>query len=131
MYVTARSVELKSSTAFFADILGTLSYGDQVTILKEYGKWVEVRSVESPILSGWIVSSVLTAKRILTSPGNATTASADELALAGKGFNEEVENAYRQNGTLNYDAIDDMETEQIPGKDLFNFLLEGHLNRGE
>jgi hypothetical protein len=130
MYVTAKTVELKKSGAFFADTLGSLSYGAQVTVQHESGRWVEVKTIEAPVLTGWIASASLTTKRIIVS-GASTSASANEIALAGKGFNEEVENAYRQSGNLNYDAIDSMEAMTIPGKQLFSFLQEGHLARGE
>lgn len=130
MYVTGKTIEVKSSTAFFSDTLGTLSYGDPVAVLQQYGKWVQIRSLEPPVLSGWVAAASLTTKRILVSAGT-TSASANEIALAGKGFNQEVENVYRQNGTLNYDAIDAMEAIQIPNRQLFTFLQEGRLARGE
>jgi SH3-like domain-containing protein len=129
MYVTAKTIEVKSSTAFFADTLGTLSYGAPVSILQEYGKWLQIKSSELPELSGWVSATSLTSKRIIS--GSSTSASANELALAGKGFNQEVENAYRQNGALNYEAVDAMEAMSIPNRQLFSFLQEGRLARGE
>jgi uncharacterized protein YgiM (DUF1202 family) len=131
MYVTAKTIELKSSTAFFSDVRGTLEYGDQVTVLQEYGKWAEVKATEKQNISGWIAAANLTSKRLLSSRGTSASASANELALAGKGFNQEVEDAYKVNGNLNYDAVDAIEKEEIPSRELFNFLLEGHLARGE
>jgi uncharacterized protein YgiM (DUF1202 family) len=129
MYVTARTLEVKSSFGFFAEILGTLSYGAPVSVIQEYGKWAQVKSLDPPVVSGWVPAASLTSKRIIT--GSSTSASANEIALAGKGFNQEVENAYRQNGTLNYDAIDAMEEIRIPNRQLFSFLQEGRLARGE
>jgi SH3-like domain-containing protein len=129
MYVTAKTIEVKSSTSFFADTLGSLAYGAPVSVLQEYGKWAQIKSTEPPGLSGWVAVASLTAKRIIV--GSSTSASANEIALAGKGFNQEVENAYRQNGTLNYEAIDDMEAIRIPNRQLFSFLQEGRLARGE
>jgi hypothetical protein len=129
MYITAKTIEIKSSTAFFADTLGTLAYGAPVSVLQEYGKWALIRSSEQPELSGWIAATSLTTKRIIVN--SSTSASANEIALAGKGFNQEVENVYRQNGTLNYEAIDDMEAIRIPNRQLFSFLQEGRLARGE
>ncbi|WP_010254790.1 SH3 domain-containing protein [Treponema primitia] len=130
MYVTAKTIEVKSSTAFFSDTLGTMSYGDPVSVLQEYGKWVKISSLEPPAISGWVAAASLTTKRIIVSAGT-TSASANEIALAGKGFNQQVEDVYRQNGTLNYDAIDAMEALQIPNRQLFAFLQEGRLARGE
>jgi SH3-like domain-containing protein len=129
MYVTAKTIEVKSSTAFFADTLGSLAYGSPVSVLQEYGKWAQVKSAEPPEISGWVAAASLTSKRIIL--GSATSASADEIALAGKGFNQEVENVYRRNGALNYGAIDAMEAIRIPNRQLFSFLQEGRLARGE
>jgi SH3-like domain-containing protein len=129
MYVTAKTLEVKSSTAFFADTLGSLVYGAPVSILQEYGKWVQVKTSEPPELSGWVAAASLTTKRIIS--GSSTSASANEIALAGKGFNQEVENVYRQNGALNYEAIDEMEAIHISNRQLFSFLQEGRLARGE
>jgi hypothetical protein len=128
MYVTAKTIEIKKSTAFFADTLGTLSYGDPVSVLQENGKWVRIQSLKPPLIGGWVAAANLTTKRILA--GSSTSASANEIALAGKGFNQEVENAYKQNGALDYSAIDAMEAIQIPNRELFRFIQEGHLVRG-
>ncbi|MDR2078357.1 MAG: SH3 domain-containing protein [Treponema sp.] len=130
MYVSSKTVELKSSTGFFADTLGVLEYGDQVTVLEENGKWVKVTAVQRASVSGWIISANLTTKRIISS-GNRNTASADELALAGKGFSEEVENAYRKDAVVSYTEIDAMEARRIPREELYKFLTEGHLSLGD
>jgi hypothetical protein len=130
MYVIAKTIAVKSSTNFFADTLGTLPYGAPVSVQQEYGKWVKISSVEPPVISGWVAATSLTTKRIIAAAGK-TSASANEIALAGKGFNQEVENAYKQSGDLNYAAIDTMEAIQIPNRQLFSFLQEGRLTRGE
>jgi uncharacterized protein YgiM (DUF1202 family) len=129
-YVTARTVKVKSSTGFFAGSRGTLSYGAQVTVLQVNGKWAEIRSAGSPSITGWIASSNLTTRRISAS-GGGTSASASEIALAGKGFNEEVENAYKAGGNLNYADVDKTETLQVSEEDLYQFVTEGHLSAGE
>jgi hypothetical protein len=130
MYVCVKSVELKASAGFFAESRGALVYGDQVTVLRENGKWAEVRAVKTSNLSGWVSLGALTAKRIIASSGG-TSASASELALAGKGFSEAVENAYKNEFPVSYADIDAMETQNIPGSELLAFLREGHLNLGE
>jgi SH3-like domain-containing protein len=129
MYVTAKTLEVKSSAGFFADILGTLAYGAPVSVLREYGKWAQIESSEPPEVSGWVPAASLTSKHIIAD--SSTSASANEIALAGKGFNQEVENVYRQNGALDYDAVDAMEEIRISNRQLFSFLQEGRLARGE
>jgi uncharacterized protein YgiM (DUF1202 family) len=129
-YVSAKTVKVKSSTGFFAGTRGTLSYGAQVTVLQINGKWAEIRSAGSPSITGWLASSNLTTRR-LSAAGSGTSASAGEIALAGKGFNEEVENAYKAGGKLNYEDVDKTEALQVSQEDLYQFVTEGHLAEGE
>lgn len=129
MYVAVKNVSVKAATDFFAAEQGTLVYGNAVTVLQKKGKWVEVQAAQVS-LQGWVASASLTSKRIIASRTR-TSASTQELALAGKGFSEEVETLYRQEGGFDYDAIDDVENRKIPEADLYIFLIDGHLTMGE
>ena len=129
LYVATKTVTLKSSTGFFARTLGTLNYGDRVTVLQVNGKWVEVRSASNSSLSGWTASANMSAKQIVS--GNTNTASAREVALAGKGFNQEVENTYKTKGNLNYADVDRTEAVTVDETELYRFLVEGHLSVGD
>ena len=93
-WISARTVTLKSSTGFFASNRGTVSYGDQVSVLQVSGNWAEVRSANNPSLTGWMSSANLSSRRIVAS-GSTGSATASEMALAGKGFDRDIENAYR------------------------------------
>ncbi len=125
MYVAVRSAELKASTGFFGNTLADLPLGSVVSVIRENGKWSEVSTENS--LSGWIASASLTSKRIT---GQGRSASAGEIALAGKGFSAEVEAEYRKSG-LDYAAVDLMESFTVPKADLGKFIGDGHLNDGE
>ena len=127
-WVSAKTAAIKSSTWFFASTRGSLEMGAQVTVLQVNGNWAEVRSAANTSLSGWTAVSNLSAKRIVAS---GTGASASEVALAGKGFNQEVENAYKANGTLNYADVDKTEAIKVSQDELLRFVTEGHLNTGE
>jgi uncharacterized protein YgiM (DUF1202 family) len=129
LYVAVKSVALKSSTGFFASTRATLSYGAQVTVLQVKGKWVELRSAANSSASGWTASSNLTAKRVVS--GSGSTASAKEVALAGKGFNQEIEDVYKTKGKLNYEDVDKTEQQTVSDRELYNFLVEGRLLLGE
>ena len=130
LWAAAKSVALKSSTGFFAKTQGTLAYGEQVTVLQVSGKWVEVRSTAKSSISGWTASANLSAKRI-TASGNTGSASASEIGLAGKGFNQEVENVYKSDGKLNYADVDKTESIAVSQDDLQKFLTDGRLSTGE
>jgi len=129
MYVAVKSLALKASTGFFASTKGTLNYGDRVTILQVNGKNAEIRSVANSSLSGWTATANLSAKQIVS--GNTNTASAKEVALAGKGFNQEVENAYKSKGKVNYADVDKVEKISVNETDLKKFLEDGRLAMGE
>jgi uncharacterized protein YgiM (DUF1202 family) len=129
LYVNVNSANLKSSTGFFASTTGKVAYGNDVRVLAINGKWTQVRTASN--VTGWIAGSSLTTKRISTQ-GNTANASAQEIALAGKGFSPEVESEYKKNGeNVNYDAVDKMENADIPEMDLLAFIDEGRLSRGE
>jgi len=127
-WVASKTVDLKSSTWFFAGTNGTLQMGDRVTVLQIDGTWAQVSSVSNSSLSGWTSVSNLSARQIVAST---SSASASEVALAGKGFNQEVENAYKADGDLNYADVDKTEAITVAPADIYNFIVEGHLNTGE
>jgi len=129
MYVATKTLELKSSTGAFASTRGSLTYGDQVTVVSISGKWAEVRSAADTSISGWTATANLTAKRIVA--GAAASASASEVALAGKGFNQEIENVYKAEGKLNYSDVDRTEENSVPLDELYEFLVEGRLSLGD
>jgi len=129
MYVAVKSLALKASTGFFAGTKGTLNYGDRVTVLQVNGKNVEIRSVANSSLSGWTATANLSSKQIVS--GNTNTASAREVALAGKGFNQEVENSYKSKGKANYADVDKVETFSVNETTLKKFMEDGRLSTGE
>jgi hypothetical protein len=129
LYVAIRNVALKSSTGFFASTRGNLNYGDRVTVMQVSGRFVEIRSATNSSLTGWTASANLSARQVVA--GSTSTASAREVALAGKGFNQEVENSYRTHGNLNYADVDRVEATTVSEEDLIRFLQDGRLSMGD
>jgi len=123
-YISVLKAPIKDSTGFFARELGTLSLGNEVTLISESGKWSQIRSGN---LTGWVTSTSLSVRRIVASGTNAT---ATEISMAGKGFSPEMEMEYRKTG-LDYSMVDFMETITIPRDELLGFITEGELARGE
>jgi len=128
MYVATKTVALKSSKGSFAKTNYTLNYGDRVTVLQISGKYAEVSSEANSSRRGWTVTANLSAKQIVS--GNASV-SAKEVALAGKGFNQEVENTYKAKGKLNYADVDRVETLSVNEADLQKFIQDGRLSMGD
>lgn len=132
MYVSVEEAELKSGTGFFASRMGFLPYGSKVKVLAEDGRWIQVDSAEPGGPSGWLPSSSLTKKKILVVGGlNTVSASADELALAGKGFSAEVEAQYTTESTAAiYAMVDNIEAAPLDVDGLLEFIVQGGLSSG-
>ena len=130
MTVQVREGQLRATPSHFGKITAKTYYGDQVTVLEEKGDWKRV-SVSNGKGQGWMHESALTGKRTVLTAGRSragTSVSQDEIALAGKGFSEEVEKEYRKNNAnLDYAWINRMETIRISPRQLENFVEDGRL----
>jgi len=130
LYVSVKNVTLKSGPGFFSGAKGTLNLGDQVTVVQVQGKNIEVKSVKNSGLSGWTSSDNFSVKQVVA--GTSSTATAREVALAGKGFTQEVEKSYKdQQKNLNFADVDKIEAINVKEADLKRFLEEGQLKTGE
>jgi len=129
LYVAVKTVTLKSGTGFFASNRGTLNYGDRVTVIRVDGRFVEVRSAANSSVTGWTATANMSVRQVVS--GSSSTATAREVAMAGKGFNRDVEQAFRnQNRNLNYADVDRVEAITIQESAFRRFLEEGRLRMG-
>jgi hypothetical protein len=82
--------------------------------------------------SGYIHASAVTAKKAsVSSEGTGGSATAEEVTLAGKGFNAQVEKSYAEkNGEANFSAVNAMERRSVSEDSLFEFLRAGGLMGG-
>jgi Bacterial SH3 domain len=130
MSIQVKQGEIRSTPSFLGVIVARVSYGDRVYVREEKGSWVKVR-MTGQNSEGWIHTSALTLKKIVFNAGAAdvqTSASSSELALAGKGFNEQVENEFKeQNPKINYAWVNRMEKFVVSEKEIKQFLKEGKL----
>ena len=131
----AKSTAMRKIANPFGEITGTLDYGDRVTILEAPSgqSWVRVRR-NSDRREGWIRADILTSKKIVLTAGGATgtSVSSGELAIAGKGFNKEVEGNFKaQHKDIDFTWVDRMTTFKYDAKTLAKFLTDGGLNAGQ
>lgn len=79
--------------------------------------------------SGYLHSSAVTARKVrlgsADSVGGGT--SAEEITLAGKGFNAQVEKSYGDKSAVNFSAVNAMERRTVSEAALFDFLRTGGL----
>jgi uncharacterized protein YgiM (DUF1202 family) len=127
MSVQVKAGQMRAQPNFLGKVNGTLAYGDQVTILGTQGDWMQVQAKSGQ--TGWMHTSSLSKKKIVVKAGAndvGTTASGEELALAGKGFNSDVEADFKaKNKEIDFTWIDRMEKIRIPPAEIAAFLNEG------
>ena len=131
MSVQVKRSPLRTTPSFLAKKTGEVHYGDRLEILEKKKSWMKIKSAD---LQGWLHSSVLSDKKIELSAGTkdvASTANAGEVALAGKGFNAEVENEFRKDSELNYQAVDQIQTYEISDREKIAFIQDGGLSGAE
>ena len=125
--VTTRENAVRGDCRFFAPVKLKVALGDQLTVKGRKGDWflVSARGV-----NGCIHKSAVESRRFASAGRGAATggASSDEVSLAGKGFNPQVEAGYRKSGTgLNYAAVDEITRISVTEKNLESFVLQGGL----
>jgi uncharacterized protein YgiM (DUF1202 family) len=126
--VQVKESVLRATPSFLGQIIAKVAYGDQVTVLEKNDAWMKV-ALKGGISKGWISSSALTSKKIVLQAGQTnvkTGATQNELTLAGKGFNNQVEASYMaQNKKLDYTWINKMETFKETPDQMSAFLAKG------
>ena len=128
--VQVRESHLRNNPSFLGKIVATVHYGDRLSVVEEKSPWVKA-SINGK--QGWLHDSALTTKIIELNPNAKSVsraADSDEIALAGKGFNKQVEDKFRQTNThANFAMVDKMETEMsISQKEIEAFLKQGNLH---
>jgi hypothetical protein len=131
MSVQVKTGELRATPSFLGKIVGRVAYGDRVGVLEIRSPWIKVNDAKAGSVSGWIHESALTQSRIVLKAGSADVqqaASGDELALAGKGFNEQVEESFKaKNPKVDFAWIDKMETFVASDDQMRLFLEQGQV----
>ena len=132
MTVQVQKAQLRATPSFLGKVINEMPYRTQVDLIKEQGDWMQVRAASAAI--GWVHKSAVTSKRIRMTSGSgdaATSASGDELALAGKGFNSDIEAQYKsRNKTADFAPVDAMKNIVIPPEESTKFLSDGAVAGG-
>ena len=126
--VITKQNAIRESCRFFSPIKKTVVYNDVLEVTSQQGEWYMVNYKG---IQGCIHKSAVEKKSFsLTSLGSSggQSASGEEVALAGKGFNPQVESEYkRENAGLNFNAVDRVEGYKVTETTLLNFIQKGKL----
>jgi len=128
MSVTVKETVVRATPSYLGTVVGKLLYGDRVQIIASQTGWAHVSKGGT---DGWVSLSALTEKTIVLKAGAenvSQSASSGEVALAGKGFNKEVEAKYKSDTKLDYTAVDRMEQYGVTPEEIAAFFQDGGLS---
>ncbi len=128
-YVAIDPAPLKAKPAASSKKIGSIEYASAVIVLKTEKNWVYVQLADDSSVEGWLPESALTSKKI-KEKSKAASANADEIALAGKGFNATIEAVYAEEFEVNFSIVDYIESLGADPEEAIIFAQEGKLNDG-
>ncbi len=139
--VIHKKTSIRADKQFFAPAVATAKYMDKLKVIEEKGGWYKVSFAGK---TGWVHGSAVAGgkktgagkkKKGLSLFGkkeDPKKVSQDDVALAGKGFNEQVEKDYKKkNPKLAFKAVDEMEKINVEDKKLAGFIKAGNLKENE
>lgn len=128
--IQVRSVAVKSEPSYLSRTVGTLGFGETVAVKAEEGNWFRIENPAGFIpqnVVGTSSSSVDASKRYA-----ASGVTHDETALAGKGFNPQVEGQYKKSSASlasAYNQVDKVERMTVSDAALSEFIASGQLRQ--
>lgn len=131
MSIQVRNCKVRATPSQLGGIVATVDYGAVVQAGALQNGWYPVTTADGK--TGWVHESALSKKPIVMRAGAtdaATGVSSDEVALAGKGFNEQVEAKLRKDGTLDYTWVDRMSAFSVSADRITQFRTQGRLPGG-
>jgi len=132
LFVQVRDSELRSAPGFLSTIVARLTLGDEVSYTESRAGWYQVTLTETGE-AGWIhEGSVRENKQTtlqLAGEGTTRTVSSREIALAGRGFSESMEGEYESGNSLDFGAVDDLESMRVGPEEIVAFVLEASLRQ--
>jgi hypothetical protein len=133
LMVTIKQVSIRADKQFYAKAVAEARYQDKLEVVKQQGDWYLVTFSGA---QGWVHNSSVGAAG-KSAPGASTAVASskvsdEDVALAGKGFNAQVEGDYKKkNPNLNFAAVDALEKINVADKDAADFMQAGHLSPRE
>ena len=127
--IKVQTTSLRGTPKFYAPALQALRAGDKLEKIAAQGGWFQVRTSNGVV--GWVHSSAVEVPKFDLMASNKalkTQATASEVALAGKGFNKQVEENYRaKHKDLSFTWVDRMLQIKIAAAKVEEFMKKGKL----
>lgn len=129
--VTAKEGNVKAKADHMSKNVEIVVYGDKLKVVSRENDWFQVTTPSGK--SGWIHISATTTKKIKLAKDAQVgddSAGHEEVALAGKGFNKQVEQAYVQDNpevARAFQQVNQIEARKVPLAQLSAFIKQGKL----
>jgi hypothetical protein len=125
--VITKKNSLRGDCTFFSRVAASVKEGDALEVVSREGDWLWVKFGGR---KGCIHKSAVEERKVslggllgVFAPGGATE---DEVTLAGKGFNPQVEGSYkRKNPELRFSLVD-----RVEGYGVSDAMLKGFITKG-
>ncbi len=129
--IAVREAALRDRPNHLSRVIVRLNYADEVELIDSQRDWLRVRTGGS---EGWLHQDAVSEERIVLGAGDRDVdrdAGSREVALAGRGFNQQVEEEFQSQSGLDFSAVDRIEARAIDLDELQRFLEEGNLRMPE
>jgi len=133
MSVQNQRAAVRAKPSSLGKVVASLTHGDAVEVLETKGAWLRISKGDA--VTGWMHKTALVRGRIRLAAGAEDAqlaASSDEVAMAGKGFNEQVEAEFKaKHQDIDFAWVDRMEKITVSDADILRFMEQGGLSLGE
>lgn len=131
MSVQVQTGQIRNRPSFLGQVVAEVGYARQVRVKEERAGWMRVAVPGTPS-QGWMHASALSPRRIVLQAGDEEVrraATTGEIALAGKGFTEQVEREFaEQNSDANFTVVNRMEASSPTMAEIIAFAKQGRLH---
>ena len=125
--VIVKKASIRRDRQFYAPTLTEGQLGETFPVQGRENGWVKVDTKSG---AGWLHESAVTARKVAVSSAVPAGGKVDDrdVANASKGFNPQVESAYRKkNPTANFAAVDRMESLEASDAAVESFVRDGNI----
>lgn len=127
--VITKENAIRADCKFFSPVRAKVKYNDTLEIISQEGDWFRVKFKNT---QGCIHKSAIEEKTFKISGllgSRSQSATSDEVSLAGKGFNPQVENSYKKkHSDLDFRTIDRIGEFTVSEGEIQSFIESGGLN---
>jgi len=127
--VVVKKASIRRDRQFYAPTIAEAQLGESFRVQQRGGGWVKVGTKSG---DGWLHETSVTAKKVAVSSSGPAGGTVDDrdVANASKGFNPQVESAYRKkNPTANFAAVDRMEKLEVDDAAVQSFVAAGNIEQ--